>query len=151
FGHIADEGFFDACAGDLLRRRSALNANHILVFTDIKKKHASHAITADIDLQYTADAARFFLTDGIVITGTVTGRPVDVESLKNLEAPSVLKIVGSGVTPENINMVFPFADAFIVGSTLKKNGVWHNPPHKQRVDRMMKVFKRLAGADSRRE
>lgn len=39
FGHIADEGYIESCAGSLLRYRRQVGANRVLVFTDIKKKH----------------------------------------------------------------------------------------------------------------
>lgn len=39
FSHIADEGFMDGCAGELLRYRKLIDAQHIQIFTDIKKKH----------------------------------------------------------------------------------------------------------------
>lgn len=39
FSHMADEGFTDACAGTLLRYRKTIDADNILIFTDIKKKH----------------------------------------------------------------------------------------------------------------
>lgn len=39
FSHIADEGFIDGSAGELLRYRKFIEADHIHVFTDIKKKH----------------------------------------------------------------------------------------------------------------
>ena len=35
FGHVADEGWMDAQAGDLLRYRNNIGANHIKIFTDI--------------------------------------------------------------------------------------------------------------------
>lgn len=39
FSHIADEGFINACAGTLLRYRRQIDADDILIFADIKKKH----------------------------------------------------------------------------------------------------------------
>lgn len=39
FSHIADEGFSDASAGILLRYRKQIDAEHVLLFTDVKKKH----------------------------------------------------------------------------------------------------------------
>jgi len=39
FSHVADEGWIDACAGELLRYRRNIGADNILVFTDVKKKH----------------------------------------------------------------------------------------------------------------
>ncbi|MDQ5846296.1 MAG: hypothetical protein M3539_13480 [Acidobacteriota bacterium] len=41
-------------------------------------------------------------------------------------AVSVPTIVGSGITTENI-INYPDADAFIVGSSIKNDGVWSNP------------------------
>lgn len=69
FSHVADEGFTDANAGQLLRYRHNIDADQILIFTDIKKKHSSHAITNDVSLVETAHAAEFFLSDGVILTG----------------------------------------------------------------------------------
>lgn len=69
YSHIADEGFTNATAGTLLRYRKQIDANSIAIFTDLKKKHCSHAITSDVSLLETAQAAEFFLTDGIILTG----------------------------------------------------------------------------------
>ena len=38
----------DACAGPLLRYRKHIGAAHIAVWADLKKKHAAHAVTADV-------------------------------------------------------------------------------------------------------
>src|SRR5215813_604571 len=40
YAHVGDEGLHEACAGELLRRRSNLQAGNIMVFADIKKKHS---------------------------------------------------------------------------------------------------------------
>lgn len=50
FSHVADEGFTDACAGQLLRYRKQIDAENVLIFTDLKKKHSSHSITNDVSL-----------------------------------------------------------------------------------------------------
>lgn len=69
FSHIADEGFTNACAGHLLRYRKQIDAENVLIFTDLKKKHSSHSITNDVSLLETVHAAEFFLTDGVILTG----------------------------------------------------------------------------------
>lgn len=69
FAHVADEGFTDACAGELLRYRRSIDAEDVLVLTDLKKKHSSHAITDDVSLLETVHAAEFFLSDGVILTG----------------------------------------------------------------------------------
>src|SRR5262245_39145156 len=73
FAHVADEGLIEASAGELLRYRRAIGAEGVRVFADIKKKHAAHALTADVSLAETARAAEFFLADAVIVSGGVTG------------------------------------------------------------------------------
>lgn len=139
FGHLADEGWMDSEAGELLRYRKSIGADHIRIYTDIKKKHSSHAATADISVVETAKAAEFFLSDGLIITGQSTGHQADVEDVRQVKNVTALPvIIGSGVTVENLPGYWPYADAFIVGSSLKKEGLWFNPPDEKRISEMMK-------------
>ncbi len=39
FGHVADEGYIDSCAGQLLRFRKQIGADKIQIYCDIKKRH----------------------------------------------------------------------------------------------------------------
>lgn len=74
FSHVGDEGLMPrAAAGELLRYRKSIHAQHIHIFADVQKKHASHAITADLSIGELAKAAEFFLADGVVVTGVATG------------------------------------------------------------------------------
>ncbi|HYD00254.1 MAG TPA: BtpA/SgcQ family protein, partial [Phycisphaerales bacterium] len=51
FAHVADEGLMPTAeAGELLRYRRSIGAESVAVFADLKKKHASHAITGDVSL-----------------------------------------------------------------------------------------------------
>lgn len=144
FGHVADEGYTNACAGDLLRYRKQIDAEDVLVFTDLKKKHSSHAITADVSLLETAHAAEFFLTDGIIITGTATGQaasPKDLEDLSgNLKVPL---IIGSGVTKDNIQQYYNKAEAVIIGSHFKHKGSWQEDIDEQAVENFMRSISEL--------
>jgi len=85
FGHLADEGYIDANGGELLRYRRSINAENIAVFTDIKKKHSSHAITSDITIEETAKAAEYFLSDGLIVTGISTAEPADTDEIKKIK------------------------------------------------------------------
>src|SRR6266496_4062105 len=100
FAHVADEGLIESSAGNLLRYRRAIGADHIRVFADVKKKHAAHAVTADV---------------------------------------TVPTLVGSGITAENISL-FSKADALIVGSSVKQNGLWSNPIDVERARKLRQAF-----------
>lgn len=133
FAHVADEGLIESSAGGLLRYRRAIGAERVLVFADIKKKHSAHAITADVDIAETAKAAEFFSVDGVIVSGSATGSPCDPAELRAVSAAvGVPAIVGSGITPENIAL-YRDADAFIVGSSVKSDGVWSGALDRARV------------------
>ncbi|PCH68879.1 MAG: BtpA family membrane complex biogenesis protein [Bacteroidales bacterium] len=144
FGHIADEGYIDSCAGELMRYRKAIGAEDIFVYTDIKKKHSSHAITADVDIDETAQAAEFFLSDGVIITGSSTGKAVYLHELKSLKDKIHIPVlIGSGVTAENIHEYWEYASAFIVGSHFKENGYWRKDISKKRLRVFMETVTEL--------
>ena len=44
--------------------------------------NSSHAITSDVSLAETAEAAELFLTDGVIITGNATGQPASTEDIR---------------------------------------------------------------------
>lgn len=127
FAHVADEGLIEACAGPLLRYRRSLGADHVRVFADIKKKHAAHALTADVSLAETARAAEFFSADGVIVTGAATGQPsapADLDAVR--DGASLPVLIGSGITPDNLGQ-YARAQGFIVGSSVKRRGRWDNP------------------------
>jgi membrane complex biogenesis BtpA family protein len=147
FAHVADEGLIQGCAGELLRFRRAIGADAVRVFADIKKKHAAHALTSDVDVAETAHAAQFFLADGVVVTGTATGRPADPGDVAAVaEAVELPTLVGSGVTPENI-AEYPAADGLIVGSSVKRGGLWSEPLEPSRLEALVRAFERLPPRD----
>ncbi|MFQ5610630.1 MAG: BtpA/SgcQ family protein [Anaerolineae bacterium] len=144
FAHVADEGLIEAGAGDLLRYRRQIGAERILILTDIKKKHSSHAITADVDIVETAHAAEFFLSDGLIVTGAATGLEASLEELQRVKAAvDVPVLVGSGVTLENVGTYLAVADALIVGSYFKQGGHWAREVDSERVTAFMKKVNRL--------
>lgn len=135
FSHVADEGLLErAEAGPLLRYRRMIGADgrgpdgrRVAVYCDLKKKHASHAITADVSLADAAEAAEFFGADGVIVTGTATGRPASLEDVMEVRAATRLPLlIGSGVTPETAAELLRYADGLIVGSAIKKEGFWAN-------------------------
>jgi len=138
FAHVADEGFIQSSAAELLRYRRAIGAEHVQVWTDVKKKHSSHAITADVGIGETAHAVEFMRGDAVIVTGLVTGdapKPEDVRAVKR--ATSLPVYLGSGVTAANVAAFLAAADGVIVGSEFKVGGHWSGAVDAKRVRRFM--------------
>lgn len=144
FAHVADEGLMDrAQAGPLLRYRAAIGAQRIAVLADLKKKHASHAVTADLDVAACARAAEFFLADGVIVTGSETGVAAEDADVRAARTATHLPVlVGSGATPDNVETFLRTADAVIVGSWIKKEGHWENPVDPERAREFMAAARR---------
>lgn len=138
FGHLADEGMIDSCAGDLMRYRRAIGAESVRVFTDIKKKHSSHAVTSDITIEETAHAAEFFMSDGVIVTGAATGCQADPGEIRRVKKRVKIPVMaGSGVDFNNLDTFIKAADALIVGSYFKHEGDWRNGVCYERVKTFM--------------
>ena len=141
FAHVGGSGVIHGSAGKILRRRKELNAEHIKVFADVKKKHGSHSLTIDLDITDEIRQAEFFLVDGVIITSQFTGLNPDKEDLQKAKSVTRLPIlIGSGMTAENIKDYLPLADGFIVGSYFRKDGKFLEILEPERLGKFMQAF-----------
>ena len=141
FAHVGGSGIINGSAGKILRRRKELKAEHIKVFTDVKKKHGSHSLTIDLDIKDEIMQAEFFLADGVIVTSQFTGiNPDKNDLIKAKSATKLPVIIGSGMTAENIQDYLPLADGFIVGSYFRKDGKFLEKLEPERLNKFMKVF-----------
>ena len=145
YAHVADEGLMPTAeAGPLLRYRRQIGAQHVGLIADVKKKHSSHAITQDVPLSEAARTTEFFGADGVVVTGVATGEPAVPADVATVRAAVRVNVcIGSGLTAENLPEYWPHAEIFIVGSTLKRDGLWSNTIDRDRVEQFMSVVRRL--------
>ena len=138
FAHVADEGIIQSSAASLLRYRRAIGAERVQVWADVKKKHSSHAITADVSIGDTAAAVEFMRADAVIVSGTATGEPTSDADLSSVKRQCRLPIyVGSGITADNLASYYSLADGFIVGTYLKRDGRWTEPVDPKRVEQLM--------------
>lgn len=138
YAHVADEGLIQASAAQLLRFRKTIGATHVQVWTDVKKKHAAHAITADVSLGETAETVEFMGADCVIVTGSATGKPPTVADVQEAKSHCGLPVfLGSGITHTNIAEFYDQADGFIVGSAFKVDGLWSNTIDPARVSRLL--------------
>lgn len=136
--YVANEGFVEGLAADIYRYRKNIQAQDIAVFADVHVKHGSHAIVADRTVEEQAKDVLFFSGDALICTGQRTGDAPTDQELKAIKVrEDVPVLVGSGMTPDNIERIFNIADGCIVASYFKKDGVWYNKVEKDRVMRFM--------------
>lgn len=141
FAHVGGSGIINGSAGKILRRRKELQAEHIKVFADVKKKHGSHSLTIDLDIKDEIMQAEFFLADGVIVTSQFTGiNPDKNDLIKAKSATKLPVLIGSGMTAENIQEYLPLADGFIVGSYFRKDGRFLEQLEPARLNKFMKVF-----------
>lgn len=136
YASVADEGLLArADAGPLLRFRRAIGATGVAIFADVRKKHAAHAITQDLDLAEEARGHLFCGADGLIVTGPATAVPAAGEDVRRVAeaAGDAPVLVGSGVTPDSFRRIVPPACGAIVGSALKVDGGWMNAMDPARV------------------
>jgi membrane complex biogenesis BtpA family protein len=148
FAHVADEGLIQSSAAELLRFRKRIGAEGVRVWADVKKKHSSHAITADVSLGETCAAVEFMRGDAVIVSGAATGeapRAADVTEAKSHCRLPVL--LGSGVTPDNVAEFYDAADGLIVGSYFKERGLWSNTVEPARVGRMVEAVRALRAGE----
>lgn len=132
YAHVADEGLMNASAAEVLRLRKHIDSN-VRVWADVQKKHSAHAITSDVSLGELAKGFEFCGADALIITGVATGsaaRPADVLAAR---ASSLPIVVGSGITVQNIGEFGKICDGLIVGTSIKRDGIWQNPVDLARV------------------
>lgn len=132
--YVANEGFMEGRAGEAMRYRSLLRAEHIKVFADSHVKHGSHSIVADRSVEELTRDLAFFDVDGVIATGLRTGNTATIEEIEEIGAATHLPLlVGSGVTKDNVVEILKRTSGVIVASSLKEDGVWWNKVDPARV------------------
>jgi len=65
------------------------------------------------------------MADALIVSGVATGSAADPADLRTLREalPDCPLLLGSGVTLENLSSFTDMADAFIVGTSLKTDGI----------------------------
>jgi membrane complex biogenesis BtpA family protein len=141
--YVANEGIIEGPAARATRYRSWLRAQEVRIFADAHVKHGAHAITADRSIAELTRDVEFFHGDVVIATGQRTGDVAKLEEIRDIKAAtSVPVVVGSGVTIDNVTEILDLADGVIIGSSLKRDGVWWNEVDPERAKAFMSVVTR---------
>jgi membrane complex biogenesis BtpA family protein len=141
---VTDQGVIQGIAHELLRERARLGATAIKILADVDVKHSAALAPRPLSDEI-ADTFGRGMADAVVVSGSGTGSGVDPAKLAAAKAAAGKRpvLLGSGVTTESLSELWRHADGFIVGTSLKKNGVSTGPVDKARVKAMAQVHGRL--------
>ncbi len=130
---ITDQGIIESDAYETLRYRQRI-CPEALIFADVHVKHA--VPLGPTSLKDSArDTLERGLADGLILSGAGTGLPANEREVQEVResCPGARILIGSGTSAENVGSFLPFADGFIVGSSLKKGGNVANRVDPKRV------------------
>lgn len=127
--YVTDQGLIEGEAATSLRYRAALGvSSKVEIWADVLVKHAAPLAPGDPETA-THDCLDRGLADAVIVSGTATGAPVDLDLLGRVRAAAGERpvIIGSGLTPKNAQTLLGHVDAAIVGTWLKREGLVRNP------------------------
>ena len=137
---VADQGILQGIAHDLLRYRAQLRAD-VKIFADVNVKHSAPLgpYSPQAEVQDTIERG---LADALIVSGVGTGKAVDLDELKGVKAAAgrTPVFLGSGVGAQNVKAYLPHADGFIVGTSLKVDGVSTHPVDVHRVKELVQAL-----------
>ena len=118
-----DQGPITGRAAAVARARAGLGAP-VAILADVFVKHALPPPGLTLE-QAAADTWERGGADGLIVTGTSTGRETSLDDLRRVKAaaPAAPLYAGSGVTAESVGAVLGVADGVIAGTALKRDGL----------------------------
>jgi membrane complex biogenesis BtpA family protein len=140
---FTDQGIISGQAHHTLRQRRAL-CPEVAILADVFVKHGTPPPGVEI-LEAARDTWIRGLADGLILTGSETGQPADLDAFPALRAslPEGARLwVGSGVGPENAGEILAHVDGLIVGSAFQDDGVAGRGVRTERVRDVMAALGR---------
>lgn len=139
---VTDQGVIEGRAAEIMRLRNSLPSD-VKVLADVDVKHSAPLGDRPIEVEV-SDTLHRGLADGLIVSGSGTGKPTDLEKLATVKATAGTTpvFVGSGVSMNNATDMARFADGLIVGTSMKIDGVTTNPVDPCRVRDLLRAVGR---------
>jgi membrane complex biogenesis BtpA family protein len=141
----SDMGVWAPDAGELLRYRRTLGAQHVAVFMNVTPEFASTLGSRTV-AQLARSAAVSSLADAILVSGPMAGAapdPARIREAKQAAGDLAPVLANTGAKAGNVAEFLGVADGVIVGSDLKAGGGTWNPVDPERVKRFLEAAGRL--------
>src|SRR5690606_10132401 len=127
------QGWITGRAHETLRLRARI-APTVAIAADVLVKHATPP--PGLEAAHAAeDAWHRGLADVLIVSGTATGKPTDIERIRAVKAavPEATVWAGSGVDSGSIASILAVADGAIIGSAFQRGGRAGEPVEPERV------------------
>jgi len=138
---VTDQGIISGQAHFVARKRQQLHADDVLIFADVRVKHAAPLVDREL-AQEIDDLFERALADAIIVSGTGSGKPVDANFLREVKkfAGNRPVLIGSGLNLENAKTLLAVADGAIVGSSIKVDQQIHKEVDKASARRLVEIL-----------
>jgi len=140
--YVGDGGLYNNDFSDLLRRKAALHLDDLKMLYFINPES-----DRNLDTRPLADIAKSTMAkaspDGLCISANAAGQDVDdalIASVKQAN-PDVVVLCNTGCRINTIERKLTTADAAVVGTTFKKNGIFEERVDVERVAAFMEVVR----------
>jgi membrane complex biogenesis BtpA family protein len=149
---LADQGILRGIAHRLLRDRAGLGASEIEIWADVDVKHSAPLAPRPLEQEVEEIIGRGG-ADAVIVSGHATGEAVEIDHLQSVRAAAGTTpvVIGSGLSPATLGQLAPLADAFIVGTWLKRDGNVENPVDRKRVRSLMDRYTEVTGRQDEEE
>jgi len=140
--YATDQGIIEGQADETLRYRRRLNSS-VAIFADVHVKHARPLSSASI-AEAAEEIAYRGKADALIVSGTATGKPTDLDDLRAVRAVVADRpiFVGSGATTDTLNELLAIADGVIVGTAVKQDGRILAAVDRVRAEQLVRAAKR---------
>jgi uncharacterized protein len=137
---VTDQGLIEGQAFETLRYRRAVCPG-VQILADVHVKHAVPLGALSIAIA-ARDTVERGLADALIISGTGTGVAAELADVQAVRAacPHTPLLIGSGISAGNAATYLRWADALIVGTSLKRGGDVAQPVDARRVAALKKAM-----------
>jgi membrane complex biogenesis BtpA family protein len=142
--YASDFGVWDTNVGAVARHRAAVSGQDVRLLFNIVPEAASYLGNRTIE-QITTSTVFNCQPDGLCVSGLTAGAATDssILSIVKKHAGDTPVIVNTGVNASSVAEQLSIADAAIVGTFFKRDGIFANATDAARVSRLMSEVQSL--------
>jgi membrane complex biogenesis BtpA family protein len=140
----SDMGLWQPDCASAMRLRRHLGRDDMKLLFNINAEFA-HSLDARPIALRARSAVFSSLADAILVSGPITGQPVDRSDLRSVReaVQSVPVLANTGVNIDNVREILSISDGVVIGTHFKVDGETWNPVDGARVKRFMDAVAKL--------